>query len=304
MGERIVHKGVKKCQAIYPHPNYWIFCGDTFQSCSKQGGPIITYPEVRPCIYTLAALPNNRLLVDDNRGVLHLLDLSAGKVIASQKLTNKRVNRSRFAVSEDGTIAFYVWSWGKKWFLCELELPNLTYHIYNYKPTMNYVGDIVFNAENELLILETQNISIDGKRFSQNMVASVSIQDNICTVVSKYHWDSSHVGLCTDGKYVLESSFTVRELETQNVFSLTEHTDVFLTQNFVALSRIYYPQYKYLQLVNAKENVFIDCEKKKIIACYSNDPNNLIYRGICTGDEFWIGKPDGIYAKPFPMIEE
>lgn len=304
MEQYAVRKDIKKCQRIYPHPHHWIFCGNKFQSCSKQGGPVTTYSEVKPSIYRLAHIPNNRLLVDDNRSVLHLLDLDEGKVIASRKLTKKRVNISRYAVSYDGETAFCVWCWGKNWYLCKFDLSNLDYCIYSYRPTLYCVRDIVFNAENQLLVLETQSVCTNGERISQNLISSVSIQGDFCNVVPVCRWDGQCVGLYCDGEYVLESNFSIREVNTQKTFSLLENSDILLPPKYAALSHVYYPEYHYLQVVNTTHNIFIDCEKRKIIARYSNDPQKLIFSGICTGDAFWIGKPDGIYAMPFPIIEE
>lgn len=303
MEPRIIRKDVKKCQVIYPHADYYLFSGARFQSCSKQGGPLVTYPEVKTCLHGIAILPDGKLLVDDAKSVFHLLDLNEGKVLASQKMTKNRICQSRFAISGDGKTAFRIWSWGKSWYLVKINLLDLSYCTYKYKASMYGISDIIYKSHNELLVLEVQNISIGDRAVSQNQVTSVTICGEECITTPLYQWQGDRCGKFFDGRFVWESGYVIRDLCTNECFSLLEQSDILLPKNHVALSHIYYPEKKYLQLINAEQNIFIDCENRKIIARYYNDPQKLIYCGICIGDEFWIGKADGIYATPFPVIE-
>ena len=298
-GQR-VRKDIKKCQEIYRHSDYWIFCGSKFQSCRGQNGTLITYPEIKLCIHGIAKLPNNRLLVDDAAGILHLLDLEAGKVLRSKQLTNKRVCQTRFALSDDGNEVFCIWARGPKWFLAKIDLPDLDCNIYDYKANMYGVQDIVYNAPNKLLVLEVQNTVVDGKKVSQNQITSVVLENSICKTTIIHRWDHSSCGKYFDGRFVWEAGYCIYDLDTGKRFSLVENADTPLPPNHTALSHIYYPEYTFLQLINGTENIFIDCKNRKIIAKYSNNPKEHIYSGIYTGCEFWIGKPDGIYTLPFP----
>lgn len=301
-GQR-VRKDVKKCQVIYRHSDYWIFCGNKFQSCCGQNGDLITYPEIKLCIHSIAMLPNNRLLVDDAAGVLHLLDLEAGKVLKSKQLTKKRVGQSRFALSTNGDFAFCVWYWSKKWYLAKIDLNNLDCNIYNYPASMYGVQDIVFKSSNELHVLEVQNVDVNGKAVSQNQITSAVLENDKCTTTMIHCWEHSSCGKVFDGRFVWESDYRIYDTYTGERFPLVEKNDILLLENHVSLSHIYYPEYHLLQLVNGTANTFIDCQHREIVAQYFNNPQMQIYSGIYTGYQFWIGKPDGIYAKPFPLIE-
>lgn len=302
MQGKLVRKDIRKCREIYRHSDYYIFCGDKFQSCYQQSGPLITYHEIKMCLHGMVMLPHNRLLVDDAVGVLHLIDLEAGKVLKSKQLTQKRMCETRFALSENGDTAFRIWYWRKKWYLAKIDLHSLNYNIYDYPASMYGVRDIVVNSPNELLVLEVQNVAVDGKAVTQNQITSAALENDICTTTTIHRWDDSGCGMFFDGRFVWESDYKIHDIYTGDTFSLVENSDIPLSHNHVTRSHIYYPEYGYLQLVNGSENIFIDCDSRKIIAQYSSNPKEHIYRGIYTGHEFLIGRPGGIYALAFPYF--
>lgn len=303
MDGQCVRKDVKKCQVIYRHGDYWIFCGSKFQSCLGCNGTLVTYPEIKLCVHNIAMIPHNRLLVDDSAGMLHLVDLAVGKVLISKQLTKKRICQPRFALSINGDTAFCLWAQGLRWYLVKIDLNNLDYDIYDYPVSMYAVRDVVYKSANELLVLETQTVEIDDKVVSQNQVTSAVLENNRCTTTPVHRWDHPGCGLFFDGQFVWESGYQIYDMATGEGFSLVENSADFLPQNHVALSHIYYPECRYLQLINGTANTFIDCGSRSVIAHYLNDPQMSIFSGMYTGTEFWIGKPDGIYAKPFPVIE-
>lgn len=301
MEYRPIRKDIKKCDAIDYHPDHFLFSGKLFQSCSKQGGPLITYPEVKTFLREIAILPDNKLLVDDSKSVLHLLDLDAGKVLLSKKLTKKRMCQSRFTVSADGNAAYCVWCWGKDWYLVKIGLSDLDCWIYKYPATLRFVGAIIENLHGELMVLESQ---VDNDGTCRNQISSVSIKGEQCTASPMYKWNGAHRARHFDGRYVWESQYRIRDLETNRCFHLLENSDISLPPNHVTLSHVYYPKENYLQLVDQQQTVFIDCEKRTIIARYRRDTRAPSFIGQKVDNEFWFGMADGIYASPFPLIEE
>lgn len=301
MEQRLVRKDIKRCDAIEFHPDYFLFSGKNLQSCSQNGGPLVTYPEVKTFLREIAILPTNKILVDDSKGVLHLLDLDAGKVLLSKKLTKKRMCQSRFATSADGDAAYCVWCWGKDWYLVKFDLSDLNYRIYKYPATLHFVGDIIEKSHDKLLVLESQ---VDDDGTCRNQVSSVSIRGEQCTATPVYKWHGDYRARCFDGRYVWESQYHIRDLETNRCFNLLENSDISLPQNHVALTHIYYPNENYLQLIDPQQTVFIDCEKRAIIARYRRDTREPSFIGQKVDNEFWYGTPNGIYASPFPMIED
>ena len=304
MKQCLARNDIKKCQAIYYHPNYYLFEGTCFQSCAKNSGLLYSYPEIRTCIRSITFLPNNRLLVDDSRNTFHLLDLSEGRVILSRKVVNERICQSRFIISDDAQYAFCTWNRRGKWYLAKISLDDLSCHIYPYKASMFGIADLFFQEHNKLLVLETQNISIEGKTVSQSQITSVEISEGRCLTTPMCQWNGKGSSNYFDGRYVWESGYWIRDIATGEYYNLLEKTDISLPEKHVPLSHVYYPEHKLLQLVDDKQNMFIDCEQKKLIARYPNDTQKLSFQGIYTGNEFWLGKPDGIYAMPFPMIAE
>ena len=106
-----------------------------------------------------------------------------------------------------------------------------------------------------------------------------------------------------DGQFVWESGYMIRELESNKTFSLLENSVITLPEKHSPTAHIYYPKEELLQIIDCSQNVFIDCNKRAIIARYLTNAQTGTYRGIVTSNEFWIGSEDGIYAKPFPIIE-
>lgn len=301
MEQRLIRSDIKKCQKIDYHPDYFLFSGDLFQSCSRQGGPLFTYPEVKYFPVALSILPNNKLLIEDARSTFHVLDLEKGKVLASKRMPKQVICSRRFAVSNDGKTAFRTWLKGDKYFLAIINLCDLSCRICPYNVTLNLVADLVYKAENELLVLETQ-VANDG--VCHNQVTSVLIVNNQCLTTPVYRWEGEQCGKYFDGKYVLETGYQIRDLDTNKVFSLLENSEHAVPENFHALSRVYYPEEKYLQLIDRNHTVFIDCSQRKIIARYQQKSREEAFVGMYTGEEFWFGKADGIYAVPFPAIEQ
>lgn len=301
MEQRLVRKDIRDCQAIYYHSDYYLFSGNGFRSCAKRGGSLFVYTEVKTPINTIAPLPDNKLLVHDKKSVYHILDLEAGKVLVSKQMPRKIISTKRFAVSDDGKTAYRIWLSGNKYHLAVIALSDLSYRTYPYKASWSNVADLVYQSKDELRVLEAQAFNGGVRR---NQITSVLIGSEECITAPVYQWESDQIGKHFDGRYVWESGCKIRDLITGEYFSLLENSDIMLSENHVTLSYVYYPEYNYVQLIDSKQNVFIDCRQRKIIARYFNDPQNLIYSGIYTGNEFWMGKPDGIYAMTFPVIEE
>lgn len=301
MEQRVVRQDIKKCQTIDYHPDFFLFSGDRFQSCSRQGGPLFTYPEVKYFLSAYAMLPNNKLLVHDARSTYHILDLQAGITLASKRMTRSCISTRRFAVSADGNTAYRIWLNGKKYYLVIINLSDLSYRTCPYKASWSRVADLICTAKDELLVLETQ-VTNDG--VCHNQITSVLIRDAECVATPVYRWESNQIGKFFNGRYVWESGYLIRDVSTGECFSLLENSDVLLPEKHVALSCRYYPENNYLQLVDGKQNVFIDCAQRKIIARYQRDTRKPTYIGLCVDDEFWFSAPDGIYATPFPVIED
>lgn len=301
MEHHLIRKDIKKCETITYHSDFLLFSGKKIHSCSKHGGPLATYPEVKPFLHEIARLPNGKLLVDDGNGVQHILDLSKGIVLMSQKMTKKRMCPSRFAISTDNCSAFRVWCWGEKWDLLKMNLSDLSYQIYDYPASLRFVGDIIVTSANEILVLESQ-IENDGT--CTNQVSSVSLENSYCSVTPIYQWTGNRVGKYFDGRYVLESQYWIRDLKTGDCFTLLENSDISLPDNHRALSHIYDSENNCLQLIDHKQTWFIDCGKREIIARYRRDTREPSFIGTRVGNEFWFGKNDGIYASSFPVIED
>lgn len=300
MEQRLVRKDIKKCQVIYPHPDYYLFSGDGFRTCSKQEGELVTYPEVKTAIHAISALPDNKLLIHDAKSVYHILDLENGTILVSKQMPKNVFSTRRFAVSHDGKNAFRFWLRGNKYYLVIVNLFDLSYRICPYKASLNGVADLVYNTDDELLALETK-VADDG--VCHNQITSVTIEGGGCTTTPIHQWEGKWCGKYLDESFVLDNGYNIRDLSTGETFSLLENSDVLLPEKYVALSHKYYPNEKYLQLIDSRQNIFIDCEQRKIIARYQMDNRKPAYTGILTGNEFWFGKADGIYATPFPVIE-
>lgn len=300
MEQRLVRSDIKNCGSISYYLDYHLFSGKYIQICSRQGGALSKYPSVRYYLTAMAPLPDAKLLVEDGKCVYHILDLEAGTVLASQKMRRDVSSTSRFAISEDGKTAYRIWLRGRKHELVIIDLSNLSYRVCPYRASLSRVEDLVYSEESGLLVLECQ---IDEDRTCKNQVTSVQIEGVECKTAPLHTWSGNNTAKFFDGRYVWESGYRIRDLRTGNVFGLLENSDITLPEKHVALTHTYYPDKNYLQIIDRNQNIFIDCAKRKIIARYLTDPKAGCYSGILTGDEFWIGAPDGIYAMPFPAIE-
>lgn len=300
MEQRLVRSDIKNCTSISYHRDYHLFSGKYVQACSRQGGALSKYPSVRNYLAAIAPLPNTKLLVEDGKCVYHVLDLEAGTVLASQKMRRDVSSTTRFAVSDDGKTAYRIWLRGRKHELVIIDLSNLSYRVYPYHASLSCVADLIYNKERGLLVLESQ---VDEDRTCQNQVTSVQTEGVECKKVPLHTWSGENTAKFFDGRYVWESGYKIYDLRTGHVFGLLENSDISLSEKHVALTHIYYPDKNYLQIIDRNKNIFIDCEKRQIIARYLTNPQAGSYRGILAGEEFWIGKPDGIYALPFPVIE-
>lgn len=297
----LVQNEIKKCQVIYYHPDYYLFSGDGFGACSKYSGEVVTYPKIKTALHSLSELPNNRLLIHDAKSIYHIVDLEAGVVLASKQMPKQVMSTRRFAISSDGNKAFRIWLRGNKYCLAIINLHDLGYQVYPYKETLNYVADLISISNDELLVLETE-VSDNG--LCRNLVTSVTVNGEGCTIVPLDQWEGNYCGNFLDGNFVLDNGYNVRNLSTGDTFSLLENSDILLPKKYVALSNTYYPREKYLQLIDNNQNIFIDCKKRKIVARYQMGSRKPAYAGILTGNEFRFGKADGIYSSPFPLIEE
>ena len=300
MNQHLVRSDIKNCTSIYYHKDYHLFSGKYLQICSRQGGSLSKYPSVRNYLTAIAPFPNTKLLVEDGKCVYHVLDLEEGTVLASQKMRRDVSGSTRFAVSEDGKTAYRIWLHGRKHELVVIDLPNLSYRIYPYHACLSCVADVLYTKERGLLVLECQ---VDEDRTCQNQVTSVQIEGEECKTLPLHTWSGEHTAKFFDGRYVWESGYQIHDLHTDYEYGLLDNSDILLPKNHVALTHTYYPDKNYLQIVDGNKNIFIDCTRRQIIASYSTNPQDGSYCGILVGDEFWIGKSDGIYALPFPLIE-
>lgn len=297
--ERFIRGDVLNCQFIHYHPNYYLFSGDNFQSCSRQGGPLFTYPKVKIAVHSIAILSDNKLLVEDAKSFLHILDLRNGTVLASKKTPTQFSSTRRFAVSPNGENAFRISRRGEKTYLEIIDLLDLNYRKLPYIPTLHHIADMVFK-NGELLVLES---SVDNNGTCLNCVKAVLINGNVCKSSLLYQWTGKYCGKFFDGEYVWDNGNNIRNLKTGLSFNLLEHSEVVLPEKFVVLSHIYYPDQELLQLINGDSNIFVDCKKRKTIARYYLDPNGIAFGGFYTENKFWFGQPNGISSKAFPIIE-
>ena len=300
MEQRIVRNDIKNCTSIYFHPSYYLFSGKYIQSCSQNSNTLFKYPSVKYYLKTMARFSDDKVLVEDGKSILHILDLKSGTVLASQKMRRDVCCITRFAISNDEKNAFCIWLRGRKHELVIIDLSDLSYQVFLYPSSLCGVSDLICSKEHGLLVLETQ---VNDDRTCQNQVTCLNIQDGGCKATPLYTWSGNNTSKFFDGRYVWESGYKIRDLLTGDVFSLLENSDIKLPEKYQHLSHIYYPDEKCLQLNDGKHNIIIDCKQRKIIAQYLTDYQAGSYSGILVRNEFWIGKPDGIYAIPFPVIE-
>ena len=188
----------------------------------------------------------------------------------------------------------------RKYELVVIDLLNLNFQICAYPARLNGVADLIFHKDKGLQVLETQ-VNEDGT--CQNLVASIRIRNGACVSTPAFSWEGRHTGKYFDGRYVWENGYMIRDLDTGEYFSLLENSEIRVPEKHAPLAYTYYPEDKYLQIIDTQQNFFIDCKKRKIIARYFTDPKSGSYQGVLAEREFLIGYADGIYSMPFPTIE-
>lgn len=300
MKERLVRTDLKNISSIDFHDNHLLFSGKNIRSCRGKWDQLKVYYGVSYFLRSMISLSDEKVLVEDGKCVYHILDLNAGTVLFSQKMRRDVSGTSRFAISDDGRTAFRVWLRGKKHEIAVIDLSDLSYRIFPYPASLNGVADLVYIKDSGLLAMETQ---VNADKTCQNQVVSVQFCDEKCILKPLHTWFGERTAKYFDGRYVWESGYKVRDLYTDGIIDLLENSPIRFPEKHVPLAYTYYPEKKYLQIIDQKQNSFVDCIEKKIIAQYSLDPEAESYRGVLVGNEFWIGKPDGIYAMPFPILE-
>lgn len=305
MEQYLVRKDIRNCQTIEYHPDYYLFNGDTFRAGCKLKGIDFIFAQVKPPVYAIAILSGGKILVEDRRCCWHILDLVNGQVLASKKMPQSVMYTVRFAVSNDERTAYRIWLKKSTYYLAVIDLSDLSYCTYVYPASLHSTCDLVCTDDNKLLVLETQ---VTARGVCHSQITLVMLDGEKLSVKMIHQWESEHVAEFFDGRYILDSAYDILDIKTGESFNLLENSDIKLPEKYVAMTHVYYPEYNYLQLVDNKQNIFIDCGQRKIIAWYYRkiDEDKLCpvgYKGLCVGDGFWIGRRDGIYAMPFPVIE-
>lgn len=300
MERRLVRSDVKRCQSIQYHPDYFLFSTKCIQSCAKQNGSLFEYQDIKFFISQMVCLTDEKVLLEDGKHFYHIINLKSGEVFASRKMRRDVIETDRFAVSPDGKTAYRIWLRGRKYELVVIDLLNLNFQICAYPARLNGVADLIFHKDKGLQVLETQ-VNEDGT--CQNLVASIRIRNGACVSTPAFSWEGRHTGKYFDGRYVWENGYMIRDLDTGEYFSLLENSEIRVPEKHAPLAYTYYPEDKYLQIIDTQQNFFIDCKKRKIIARYFTDPKSGSYQGVLAEREFLIGYADGIYSMPFPTIE-
>ncbi len=297
---RIVRRDIKDCTYIHYHPICNLFHGKVIRSCKGENDMPITYHGVKGYLTSLASFQDCKVVVRDSKSFMHILDLDAGTVLMSTKMRRDVCAITRFAISEDGTTAYQIWLRGCKHELIIINLSDLSFRVFPYHSSLSHVADVVYCKEKGILVLETQ---VDEDRVCRNQVTSVSFENDIVHTAPLYTWSGNKSAKYFDGRYVWESGYSIHDIQTSESLWLLENSDFLLPEKHVPLNYIYYPDQNYLQVIDRNQNVFIDCKERMIIARYKSDSKEGSYGGALIGEEFWIGKTDGIYAMPFPVIE-
>lgn len=309
---------IKDCHSVFSDGQYvllagrklWIFrTDDTFIAKLE----LIRKPS------KAVFLPNNTALVDgDGDGHYHYISLENGELLWSSIKKGRRHRPvKRFAVSSDGTTIYDVYYKDSNSLYVDLLIPEKHLHIsYVVNEGFSITHDIFCNQNDALCILQSQ-IQMNSNTLCTHHYPSIR-QNGILKVLFgkegvKTHWEKlwqSNSGSDTvvrgcDGENILQSDFSVINLNTMNTYPLLDkdEMDKLPKDSFFCsydLKRHLLTVYFLAERINA----IIDCQSRKVVGLYNGDKLDVGYTGCLIHNAFWIGTCEGVVKKPFPSVNE
>lgn len=323
---RDVLKSIKTCDAVFSNGQDVIVGGRSLWIFRSTGEFVKKVLPVRwPC--KAAFLPNRTALVESLADrAYYYLDLKTGEILwITQKKHRRKREPDRFAVSPDGSTiynVFYSYHGETYSLYAERIIPEVRKHeIFvvneplNLTGPLSTIGDLFCDSDGTLCTLQYKNITrysdydyMETPRviFHYGILA-LPFHDGQLHPYWKKHWQAERVGKesrirACDGRCILYENLTVRDMESQSVFSLIDESD----REFLppCSFRYFYDPERFLLTIwrlDDRQKAVIDCRERKLVGRYFSSPEtDTGYGGWVIGNEFWMGTPDGVVRSPFP----
>lgn len=327
---RDVLKSIKNCDAVFSNGQDVIIGGKSLWLFRSNGEFVKKVLPIRwPC--KVAFLPNRTALVEslaDN--AYYYLDLKTGEILW---ITKKRKRRNRepnhFAVSPDGSTVynlFYSYQGEIYSLYVERIIPEaLKHEIFvvdeplNLTGPLSTIGDFFCDSEGVLYTLQYKNITrysdydyMETPRviFHYGILELPFLDDQLYPCWKK-HWQAERTGKespirACDGHYILYENLTVRDMESQRVFSLIDESD----REFLppCSFRYFYDPERFLLTIwrlDDRQKAIINCKERKLVGRYfSSSKIGTGFGGWVVGNEFWMGTEEGVVRYPFPNFPQ
>lgn len=303
---------VKDCSAIYGCGEYVVATGRTLWIFRKDGSFVAKSKTIRYASKVTFLPPDTIFVAGGSDNQYHYVSLLTGEDIWSFPEDRKRTMMQRkFAVSPDRKTLYDMYCSVYKGrdilYIEKIDLNERTVQRAEVPESLRVTYCIYTDEEGVLYALQSHYIA-DEKR-KQNGILKIDWTGSEPLFSWERLWQSEAGPdfMSTDGRYILRSDYSVLDLKTMQTFSLLENEPEWKPRE--GYSECVYLQERNLlicyYLFEDIGNVIVDCAARKRVAQYdAMTPLKAGYKGCLIDNEYWIGTPEGIKRKEFPIFEE
>lgn len=288
---------------IRSNGKHWVLVGKKLWICSQDGTMIVCKEDI-PNAHTLCFLPDDRLLLCGGNGTSYrLFSLEDGKEIWTVPHIKKMsVTGPRFAVSSDGKWAFDFYDWKGSYCFVKIDLTTGTIDTFELRGGLRAIVDIICDAEDRILLLQTQYDQLDGRHICENEVRQVDLTTKKTERLHYWQMDAPFIakGFLGCATRVLTQNLCAVDVASGAASSIVANTPEWEKPGLGPHDFWFAPETKYLCVAYDNANVIIDLQEKKMVARYSG----RFIKGYLRKNQYWMPTEIGVESKPFPLIEE
>lgn len=297
--------------------DYIIAYGDGLYVFTKKG-KLVFAKELLKNIYKVAALPNNRIIVDCSKTRSYvIISLTDGDELCHIKQPKMDYSSLKFTVSKDGKFVYDYYFLKLICHIIKINVDEMSFDTVMLQPGLRATMDMICDDNGTLCILQGHNEMIANDEISACGIR-YEYFDPCMGCGNAYYWKAKWYYSYLNSKSLFFG--TVDRIVTGDyyIYDIPEKSKLFILEESNAI-KIKCPNLengepviidtdpfwcsvlndRYVQFVCSESNIIVDKIHNRIVARYFSQATS----GCVVGNEFWICSTEGILRKKFPFIE-